>query len=265
MKKILMTLAAVLCCAMTIEAQGLLKPSKMSPWLRGQYRQQQEAVKQCGGRQLEQGRPVMNYILALVESTDQAQSVREKGGVVLQDFGEGICAAFVPMDSLGVMEQSSTILRMEANKPATLQNDTSAVILGVDKVWESQLPQAFTGKGVIAAVMDVGFDFTHPAFRNDNGTSRIKWFWDPMAPSANNDTFGMIYTTPAEVLAARHSMDAEIDNHGTHVLGSMAGDGLDGRLVAASLVAGTVTLPATAGTGIFAVQVGKHGSTLIRM
>ena len=228
-----MTLAAVLCCAMTTEAQGLPKPSKMSPWLRGQYRQQQEAVKQSGGRLRAQGRPVMKYILTLVESTDQAQSLREKGGVVVQDFGEGICAAFLPMDSLGVMEQSSTILRMEANKPMTLHNDTSALILSTDKVWngQSQLPQAFTGKGVIAAVMDVGFDFTHPAFRNDDGTSRIKWFWDPTAPNANNDTFGMIYATPAEVLAARHSMDADVENHGTHVLGSMAGDGLDGRYV----------------------------------
>ena len=121
-----MTLAAVLCCAMAIEAQGLPKPSKMSPWLRGQYRQQQEAVKQSGGRLRTQGRPVMKYMLTLVESTDQAQSLREKGGVVVQDFGEGICAAFLPMDSLGVMEQSSTILRLEANKPATLHNDTSA-------------------------------------------------------------------------------------------------------------------------------------------
>lgn len=228
-----MTLAAVLCCAMAIEAQGLPKPSKMSPWLRGQYRQQQEAVKQSGGRLRTQGRPVMKYMLTLVESTDQAQSLREKGGVVVQDFGEGICAAFLPMDSLGVMEQSSTILRLEANKPATLHNDTSAVIIGADKVWngQSQLPQAFTGKGVIAAVMDVGFDFTHPAFRNDDGTSRIKWFWDPTAPHANNDTFGMIYATPAEVLAARHSIDADVQNHGTHVLGSMAGNGLDGRYV----------------------------------
>jgi L-rhamnose-H+ transport protein len=73
----------------------------------------------------------MKYMLTLVESTDQAQSLREKGGVVVQDFGEGICAAFLPMDSLGVMEQSSTILRLEANKPATLHNDTSAVIIGV--------------------------------------------------------------------------------------------------------------------------------------
>ena len=136
MKKILMA-AAALCCAMSIEAQGLLKPSKMSPWLRGQYRQQQEAVKQSGGRLRAQGRPVMKYMLMLVESTDQAQSLREKGGVVLQDFDDG------------------TPVR--------------------------------------------------------------------------------IYTT-------------------------------DGRLVAAAtLVAGTVTLPVTASTGVFAVQVGKQGSTLIRL
>ena len=207
--------------------------TKMSPWLLKKYQQHQADVKRHGGQRRADGRPVRNYILTLVESTDGSETIREKGGAVWQDFGHGISAAFLPMDSLGVLDRTSAILRMEANELPKLLNDTSAVIIGVDKVnsGASQLPQAFKGKGVIAAVMDVGFDFTHPAFRNDDGTSRIKWFWDPLAPDANSDIIGMIYNSPEQVLAARHSMDADVDNHGTHVLGSMAGRGLDGRYV----------------------------------
>ena len=148
-----------------------------------------------------------------MKNTDEAAAVREAGGVVLQDFGNAVCAAFLPIDMLGELDKSPNILCMEANAPSKLTNDTSAVILGVDKVWNQEfstaLPQAFTGKGVVAGVMDIGFDFTHPAFRNSDGTSRIKWFWDPMAPDATNDGLGMVYSTPAEVLAARFCTNAD--------------------------------------------------------
>lgn len=233
--KMVLTMALTVLFNLTAGAQ---LSSKMSPWLLKQYKQQQMEVKKNGGPLRKGGRPVKQYIMTLVQSTDDGQSIREKGGVVWQKFGNDICAAFLPMDSLGVMEQSSNIVRMEANKLAELTNDTSATIIGVDKVWEgpsatSQLPQAFTGKGVVAAVMDVGFDFTHPAFRHDDGTSRIKWFWEPFAEndSLSTGVLGKIYTSSEEVLAAQHSEDAFTANHGSHVLGSMAGDGLNGRYV----------------------------------
>ena len=210
--------------------------TKMSPWLLKKYKQHQADVRHNGGLSRANGRAVRNYILALVESTDDSETIRKKGGVVWQDFGHGISAAFLPMDSLDVLDRNPAILRMEANELPKLLNDTSAVIIGIDKAAGepspgSLLPHAFTGKGVITAVMDIGFDYTHPAFRNDDGTSRIKWFWDPVAPDANKDIVGMIYTSPEQVLAARHSMFADVDDHGTHVLGSMAGRGLDGRYV----------------------------------
>lgn len=227
-KNLILTLLVV-CCTTGLCAQTPKSAGKMSAWLRNQYQQQQEAVMKSGGRLRVQGRPVRNYILTLVESTDEAATIRQKGGVVWQDFGQGICAAFLPTDSLDVLGQSDAILRMEANAMPVAHNDTSAVITGVEKLWmaEAPLPQAFTGKGVYAGVMDVGFDFTHPAFRNDDGTSRIKWFWDPMVPNANDDILGMFYTTPEQVLIARHSSDADEQNHGSHVMGSMAGRGLD--------------------------------------
>lgn len=215
--------------------------AKLSPWLQTKYQQQQLAVKKHGGPRRVQGRQVRTYVLTLVKSSDEAATVREQGGVVLQDFDGSICAAFLPVDKLGELARNPNILRMEANAPSQLMNDTSAVLVHADKAWSPdfsngewsnrQIPPAFTGKGVVAAVMDIGFDFTHPAFRHDDGTSRIKWFWEPMAPDANADQLGMVYSTPAEVLAALHCINADNDNHGTHVLGTMAGRGLDGRYV----------------------------------
>ena len=242
MTKRLFMMAVALCC-LSMWAQGLTTTTKMSPWLLSKYHQQQMAVKKNGGPLRVKGRPVRNYMMTLVQSTDGAASIRQKGGVVWQDFGNGICAAFLPMDSLGVLDQCPGILRMEANAPAQLMNDTSAVILGVDKAWDfenslnsqhstltSSIPPAFTGKGVVAGVMDISFDFTHPAFRNEDGTSRIQWYWEPAAENDDPDALGVIYDSPEKVLAAQCSHDAILDEpHGTHVLGSMAGNGLNGR------------------------------------
>ena len=227
--------------SVTAGAQTAEVTAKLSPWLQTKYQQQQLAVKKHGGPRRVQGRQVRTYVLTLVKSSDEAATVREQGGVVLQDFDGSICAAFLPVDKLGELARNPNILRMEANAPSQLMNDTSAVLVHADKAWSPdfsngewsnrQIPLAFTGKGVVAAVMDIGFDFTHPAFRHDDGTSRIKWFWEPMAPDANADQLGMVYSTPAEVLAALHCINADNDNHGTHVLGTMAGRGLDGRYV----------------------------------
>lgn len=107
MNRILLTLALTVLCSLTAGAQGAEK-TKMSPWLQDQYRQHQAAVKKSGGRLRAKGRPVRKYILALVESSDEAQTVREKGGVVWQDFGDGICAAFLPMDSLDALDRSAS-------------------------------------------------------------------------------------------------------------------------------------------------------------
>ena len=208
----------------------------MSSWLYDQYQQQQQQTAPESNGALQRSKEqkkVRKYVLALVESTDRDATIRQKGGVVLQDFWDGISAAFLPLDSLGVLDCCEHILCMEANEPGRIMNDTSAIITGVDKAWAGQgaLPQAFTGKGVYAGIMDVGFDFTHPAFRNDDGTSRIKWFWDPAVPGGDPDDLGMTYTSPEMVLAASHTADAELEDHGTHCMATMAGNGLDGRYV----------------------------------
>ena len=219
----------------------------MSPWLLNKYEQQQTAVRENGGALRAQGRPVINYILALVESTDGDATIRQKGGLVWQDFDHGFYAAFLPVDSLGALDQSTSIVRMEANELSNVLNDNSKEILGVNKVWNGiELPQAFRGNGVLAGVMDIGFDFTHPSFRNEDGSSRVIWFWDPLAENDNPKELGRTYTTPDEVLAAEHSCNAAQDNHGSHVLGSIAGRGIDGNFAGmapeADIIGGHVPL-----------------------
>ena len=246
MKRLLSTILVVI-FTLSITAQVWNTDTKMSPWLLNKYEQQQTAVRENGGALRAQGRPVINYILALVESTDGDATIQQKGGLVWQDFGHGFYAAFLPVDSLGALDQSASIVRMEANELSNVLNDNSKEILGVNKVWNGiELPQAFRGNGVLAGVMDIGFDFTHPSFRNEDGSSRVIWFWDPLAENNNPNELGRTYTTPDEVLAAEHSYNAAQDNHGSHVLGSIAGRGIDGNFAGmapeADIIGGHVPL-----------------------
>lgn len=246
MKRLLSTILVVI-FTLSITAQVWNTDTKMSPWLLNKYEQQQTAVRENGGALRAQGRPVINYILALVESTDGDATIQQKGGLVWQDFGHGFYAAFLPVDSLGALDQSASIVRMEANELSNVLNDNSKEILGVNKVWNGiELPQAFRGNGVLAGVMDIGFDFTHPSFRNEDGSSRVIWFWDPLAENDNPKELGRTYTTPDEVLAAEHSYNATQDNHGSHVLGSIAGRGIDGNFAGmapeADIIGGYVPL-----------------------
>ena len=63
-----------------------------------------------------------------------------------------------------------------------------------------------TGKGVIVAIMDRGIDYTHPDFRNADGTTRIKMMWDMSAQKlcSPNNPAPVVYTE-AQINAALRS------------------------------------------------------------
>ena len=84
------------------------------------------------------------------------------------------------------------------------------------------------GNGVIVAIIDSGIDYTHPDFRNANGTTRIIDLWDQTIPGNPPEGYaiGTLYTREQinEALAVtdpvqRMTMIPSTDTsgHGTHV------------------------------------------------
>ncbi len=98
-----------------------------------------------------------------------------------------------------------------------------------------QAPQArstynVTGKGIIVGLIDSGVDFRHGDFRNANGTTRIKAYWDLSAPDGTGPNgIGRVYTE-AEINQTLQGSGpvAAVDTsgHGSHVAGIAAGNGL---------------------------------------
>lgn len=102
----------------------------------------------------------------------------------------------------------------------------------VDSVWAGiNLPQAYTGQGVILGVQDWGFDFTHPMFYDTTLTNnRILACWDQYktsgpAPASYGYGTEVIGTTDLMNMGSDTSGMYGYATHGSHVAGIAGGSG----------------------------------------
>lgn len=146
----------------------------------------------------------------------------------------------IPLDAVGALSDHPTVRRIEASPSGFLTMDTTAIIIGANKVQHPRVPVDrsrssiphpalinYTGKGVVVGVMDVGFDLTHPNFIDPvTGNSRIAAFWDQLTKDTVGSTMpvGRDYRQPS-ALNIQHSADGLLQTHGTHTLGIAAGGG----------------------------------------
>ena len=145
----------------------------------------------------------------------------------------------IPVDCLAALSEHPAVHRIEASPSASLTMDTTAIIVGADKVYSSLQPlpgqsnslhslSPFTGQGVVVGIMDVGFDLTHPNFYDATMSQyRIGAFWDQLSLDTIGSTMpvGRDFIGTEAVLAQQHSRDGLIQTHGTHTLGIAAGSG----------------------------------------
>ena len=143
-----------------------------------------------------------------------------------------IAIVTVPLVKVGALSEQPEVLRVEANDKGHPTLDLVPENTNLLPVYEqtAQHP-AFTGKGVVVGIMDIGFDLTHPTFYNTPSLSnyRIKAFWDQLAPNADSNRFpvGSEWTTTDDILQQQCATDGREQNHGTHTTGIATGSGYD--------------------------------------
>lgn len=139
----------------------------------------------------------------------------------------------IPLNQLAGLSNEKNVLRIEAGNGNRIQMDTTAILVNALPVYSGQgLPQAYTGKGVVVGIQDIGFDLTHPTFYSTNMKDyRIKALWDQLSKDTIGSTLpvGCDYRDASNLLQIGHSLDGFTQTHGTHTAGIAAGSGSEGN------------------------------------
>lgn len=214
MTKRLQLLAGLLLLTLAVTAQNTQEHHKLSPYLEALAHQ----TKADGLRRAPAAKTAtIDVLCKLVDGADEAVLAARYGFEVSSRIGR-ILVLRMPLGNVTAMAEDDQVLRLEAERNPRPLLDKVPGQIGADKAWDgssNQLPQAYTGKGVVVGIVDAGFDYIHPFFRDQAGNTRITWATDYVADKK--------YTTTADVTAAMHSSDAATMYHGTHVAGIAAG------------------------------------------
>jgi len=169
--------------------------------------------------------------LAKIKDNELVKVLREKGCIINTQIRD-IISIRIPLNMISGVLNTKGIEYIELArkvkphlKDAIKDTRADSVHAGIN------LPQSYTGKGVIVGVTDWGFDYTHPTFYDTNMTQlRIVQAWDQYklsGPAPQSFNYGTEYTTEQELLQAEHDTSNiyNLHTHGTHVSSIAAGTG----------------------------------------
>ncbi len=218
-------LLIVLICSVCAYSQ-----SKLSNYTRSFLLDNDAKEMRCEAQSVDN--ELQNVISAFVhfnESIDLA--LLDKYGVVVESEFEtlNLVTAIIPVNQLEALAQEDAIRYIEMATPLYPQLDVAHKETGMNLVHAGtdQSTRPFLGKNVIVGVVDYGFQYTHPAFFNADGSeSRIERVWEQetsMGTRPEKFNYGKEYKSYAEL--AKQKYDSQVDNvgHGTHVAGIAAG------------------------------------------
>ncbi len=176
--------------------------------------------------------PLKGSVLTLMttQGGHSIHAVSADYGLEVQDSIGRIYIVRIPFTMLSRVADDFRVERIEA-EPIAMQpamDVTLGQINATNVYTGTNLPQAFTGKGVAAGVFDNAYDFTHPAFRDANGQSRMRYYYDFYYDNGDG-TQGRSWNNAADILALGGTQYEGITLHGTHVMGIIAGQAVNGK------------------------------------
>lgn len=149
------------------------------------------------------------------DTPDNVKKVVEDLGGSYYDLGYGFGIVDIPIENIAKLASSPSIEYIELPKQLyttdSQSNRASCVNIARD-IYGIQ------GEGVLIGFIDTGIDYTHPAFRNDDGTTRIDYIYD-LSTGGNiydrNDINNALKASdPFSVVPSYDTVE-----HGTHVAG----------------------------------------------
>ena len=144
-------------------------------------------------------------------------------------YGRGnILHVQIPVSQFIALSESGRCSLIDVGTKGRPTLDSARIVMGINDVYNgTNLPHGYDGTGVIVGVIDMGFEYGHPAFFDSTGTTlRIKRVWqqnDTTGTTPSTFGYGSEYTSQSAILNVARSTATE--THGTHVAGIAAGCG----------------------------------------
>lgn len=149
------------------------------------------------------------------DSPENINKIVEDLGGRYENLGFGFGIVNIPVDNLWRLANVSSIQYIELPKSLYTTDSQSNRAACVNTARESF---GIQGEGILVGFIDTGIDYTHPAFRNEDGTTRIDYIYDL---SDNGKIYNRELINTALQNADPFSVVPSYDNaeHGTHVAG----------------------------------------------
>lgn len=185
---------------------------------------------------------------------NEVKNVVEGLGGTFQDLGFNFAIVNIPVDRIVDLARSNSIQYIEL--PQNLYTSDSR------NNRESCIPQAVstynvTGKGILVGFIDSGIDYTHPAFMNSDGTTRIEYIYDL---SDGGKVYNKAIINDAIKSADPYRIVPSIDitGHGTHVAGIACGGGnIPNNYKGVATEASIAMVKGTRGNWVLSTQIMK--------
>ena len=229
-------LAILLPFALTVAGQGFISPQ--AKIAKKQYEQKVKKARTRGEAVEENARMKLFVTCAKdADAREVANATKEIGAQVRMVKGN-LIVLDIPYSKLEALAGVKGVSIVNMPPKASIKTDVTRQVTQAEEVINGsgpQLPQAYTGKGVIVGILDSGFDTTHPMFKDKDGNLRIKGFYEPGNSTFGGDSVvitnpdgtqgtlsGSAYYKPEELLDTLKAKDAG-GSHGSHCISIAAG------------------------------------------
>ena len=169
------------------------------------------------------------YVPALISTTEAFDERNfQKWRIQVNSISGDLYSVQIPINNYQAFIGSRGIRYIELAKTIYPKLDQALIASKVDLVHQGeQLARAYSGAEVVIGIIDFGFDYTHPTFRDpETGALRIKQVWEQNTLHGTPPpgfAYGRVLHDAQAILDA--GTDISLSGHGTHVASIAAGNG----------------------------------------